>query len=215
MSTELAKLYKEKVVPALREEFKYKNVNTIPKIEKIVINIGTGRAKEDSKLKETMVETLRLITGQQPVVRKAKKAISSFKVRENEEVGLVVTLRGRIMENFYEKLVRISLPRVRDFRGVSPRSFDGRGNYSFGLKEQGVFPEVPAEQIDKLHGLQITISTSANTDKEGLALLKALGMPFSEEAVKAAADVTDEDDRATLLAHAKEKAGKTKVSDAS
>ncbi len=215
MITSIATLYKEKVSPALKEEFALQNINQVPRVSKIVVNIGTGRAKDDPKLKEVMGETLLLITGQKAAVRKARKAISSFKIREGEDVGLMVTLRGARMENFLEKLIRITLPRVRDFRGVNPKAFDGHGNYSLGLKEQGVFPEVPAEQIDKLHGLQITIMTTANNDKEGFSLLKKLGMPFSADSKKEVPEMTEKEDHASLLAHAKEKANKTKVKDAS
>ncbi len=207
----LKKLYRDKVAPALRKEFGYANVHEVPQLKTVTLNIGTGKADKDAKLGEIMAESLRRISGQQASVRRARKAISSFHVRENQAVGLTVTLRGRRMEEFFDKLVNITLPRVRDFRGISPKSFDGHGNYSFGLKEQNVFPEIPFEEVEKTHGLQVTVATSAKSDKEARALLTALGMPFAKADVELGDEVTKGAARASLLAHAKAKAAKTAV----
>jgi large subunit ribosomal protein L5 len=207
--TRLHKLYVEKVAPALRKEFGYTNVHQVPRVKHVVVNIGTGRTAKDAKLQEVMVESLRQTTGQQPAVRKARKSIASFKVREGQSVGLVVTLRGKRMEQFLEKLINVTLPRVRDFRGVSPTAFDGHGGYSLGLKEQTVFPEIPFDSVEKTHGLQITIQTSATTEKETRALLTGLGMPFGKAAQLAEEEMTRGQDRASLRAYAKAKAAKT------
>lgn len=205
----LQKLYVEKVVPALKKEFGYSNVHQVPKVTRVVVNIGTGRTAKDAKLQEVMVDSLRRITGQQPAIRRARKAIASFKVREGQNVGLMVTLRGRRMQEFLDKLINITLPRVRDFRGVSPAAFDGHGSYSLGLKEQTVFPEIPFDSVEKTHGLQVTIVTTAASDREGRALLKGLGMPFGKVAAKEDQEVTEGQDRASLRAYAKAKAAKT------
>lgn len=178
MDSRLKLKYKEEVLPALMKEFNYKNVMQAPKLEKIVINIGLGEAKDNVKLLESAVEELRTITGQQPVIAKAKKSVSNFKLREGQPIGVKVTLRGRLMNDFFDKLVNISLPRVRDFRGVSPKSFDGRGNYALGIKEQLIFPEIVFDQIEQIRGMDIIIVTTAQTDEEGRALLSKLGMPF-------------------------------------
>ncbi|MGY3775745.1 50S ribosomal protein L5 [Helcococcus sueciensis] len=178
MDSRLKVKYKEEVLPALMKEFNYKNVMQAPKLEKIVINIGLGEAKDNVKLLESAVEELRTITGQQPVIAKAKKSVSNFKLREGQPIGVKVTLRGRLMNDFFDKLVNISLPRVRDFRGVSPKSFDGRGNYALGIKEQLIFPEIVFDQIEQIRGMDIIIVTTAQTDEEGRALLSKLGMPF-------------------------------------
>jgi len=207
--TRLAKLYKDKVVPALKQEFGYKNVHQVPKLVQVVVNIGTGRTAKDTKLQDVMVDSLRRITGQQPAVRKARKAIAAFKVRQGQSVGLTVTLRGARMEQFLDKLINVTLPRVRDFRGVSPKAFDGHGSYSLGLKEQTVFPEIPFDSVEKTHGLQITIVTSAENDREGRALLKAFGMPFGKDSSKEDEEMTAGQDRASLRAYAKAKAAKT------
>jgi large subunit ribosomal protein L5 len=214
MKSRLVTTYKEKIVPKLREKFGYKNIHEVPRLVMIVVNIGTGRADKDAKLGEAMLDTMRRITGQQPSVRKARKAISAFKVRLNQSVGLTVTLRGNRMYEFLDKLVNVTLPRVRDFRGINPKSFDGRGNYSFGLKDQNVFPEVPFEQVEKTHGLQITVRTTAKTDPEGRALLEGFGMPFGGRDFVSQQEVTSAEDRASLLAHAKAKAARTTVSEA-
>lgn len=170
--------YKEKVIPALMNKFGYKNVNEVPKLSKITLNMGLGDVKDNSKSFNIAVDELMLIAGQKPVATKAKKAISNFKVREGMKVGAAVTLRGNKMYEFLDRLISIALPRVRDFRGISPKSFDGRGNYSMGIKEQLIFPEISYDKIEKIRGFDINIITTAKTDAEALELLKALGMPF-------------------------------------
>lgn len=180
MASRLKELYTNEVLPALVKEFDYKNVMQAPKLEKIVLNIGLGEAKDNVKLLESAVDELRTITGQQPVITKAKKSISNFKLREGQPIGLKVTLRGQKMEDFFDKLVNIALPRVRDFRGVSADSFDGRGNYALGIKEQLIFPEIVFDKIEQIRGMDIIIVTTAETDEEGRALLAKLGMPFKK-----------------------------------
>ncbi|WP_312814620.1 50S ribosomal protein L5 [Sedimentibacter sp.] len=172
--------YKEQVLPALIEKFQYKSVMQAPKIEKIIINMGVGEAKENAKFLENAVEEMSIIAGQKPVVTKAKKSISNFKLREGMAVGCKVTLRGDHMYEFFDKLVNIALPRVRDFRGVSKTSFDGRGNYALGIKEQLIFPEINYDKIDKIRGMDIIITTTANTDEEARELLRLMGMPFTK-----------------------------------
>ncbi|MDR1571258.1 MAG: 50S ribosomal protein L5 [Clostridiales Family XIII bacterium] len=172
--------YRNEAFPALLEKFRYKNVMEVPKLEKITINIGLGEAKDNPKLMETTVEELAAISGQRPVVTKAKKSIANFKVRQGMPVGCKVTLRGENMYVFADKLFNIVLPRVRDFRGVSKNAFDGRGNYSMGLKEQSIFPEIVYDRIDKVKGMDIIFTTSAKTDEEASALLSLLGMPFEK-----------------------------------
>ena len=174
-----AKRYKEEIVPELIKEFGYKNVNEVPKLVKIVLNMGLGDVKDNSKSFNTAVDELTLIAGQKPVTTKAKKAISNFKVRAGMKVGAKVTLRGKRMYEFFDRLTAIALPRVRDFRGVSPKSFDGKGNYSMGIKEQLVFPEISYDKVEKIRGLDVAFITTAKTDAEAKALLKALGLPFS------------------------------------
>lgn len=174
-----AKRYKEEIVPALIKEFGYKNVNEVPKLVKIVLNMGLGDVKDNSKSFNTAIEELTLIAGQKPVATKAKKAISNFKVREGMKIGAKVTLRGKRMYEFFDRLVGIALPRVRDFRGISDKSFDGRGNYSMGIKEQLIFPEISYDKVEKIRGLDISFITTAKTDAESKALLKALGLPFA------------------------------------
>ena len=171
--------YLNEVVPGLQEQFKYTNVMAIPKLDKVVINIGLGEAVQNPKALDAALNDLTLITGQNPVVTRAKKSIASFKLREGMPVGVKVTLRGDRMYEFVDRLLSVALPRVRDFRGVSPKSFDGRGNYSLGLKEQLIFPEIEYDKIDKLRGMEIVFATTAKTDEEGRALLKLLGMPFA------------------------------------
>ncbi len=180
MASRLLETYKNNVVPALVETFKYKSVMMAPKIEKITINMGVGEAKDNAKFLESAVEEMTLIAGQKPVTTKAKKSVSNFKIRENMPIGCKVTLRGDKMYEFFDKLVNISLPRVRDFRGVSKTSFDGRGNYALGIKEQLIFPEINFDKIDKLRGMDIIITTTAKTDEEARELLKLMGMPFSK-----------------------------------
>ncbi len=172
----------EVVAPKLREQFKYTSVMQVPKLDKIVINMGTGsKDKAGEKHLENSIRDLTLISGQKPVVTKAKKAISNFKVREGMEVGTKVTLRGDRMYHFFDKLVSVVLPRIRDFQGLSPNSFDGRGNYALGLKEQLVFPEIPYDTFDRIRGMDIIICTTANTDEESRAFLKELGLPIREK----------------------------------
>lgn len=172
--------YKTNVVPALMKEFGYKNVNEVPHLVKIVLNMGVGEAVANAKEVEDAVSDMTLIAGQKPVVTKAKKAIANFKLREGQAIGCKVTLRGIHMFDFFDKLVSIDLPRVRDFHGVPSESFDGRGNYALGVKEQLIFPEIDYDKISHLRGMDIIIVTSAKTDKEAYALLKALGMPFAK-----------------------------------
>lgn len=173
--------YREQVVPSLTSEFKYANPMQVPRIEKIVINIGMGEAMDNPKALDAAVNDLRIITGQQPVVTKARKSIAAFKLREGRAIGVKVTLRGERMWALLDRLVNIALPRIRDFRGVSPDTFDGRGNYTIGLREQLVFPEIQYDKIDKVRGMEITIVTTAKTDDEGRRLLKLLGMPFRDK----------------------------------
>ncbi len=176
----LKETYKEKVVPALMEKFQYESIMQAPKIEKIVVNMGVGEAKENQKFLDNAVEEMTVIAGQKPVVTKARKSISNFKLREGMAVGCKVTLRGEHMYEFFDKLVNVALPRVRDFRGVSKTAFDGRGNYALGIKEQLIFPEINYDKIDKIRGMDIVVTTTANTDEEARELLKLLGMPFSK-----------------------------------
>jgi len=180
LAARLRETYKSEVFNALMEKFKYKNVMEVPKLEKITINMGLGDAKDNAKLMETAVEELALISGQKPVVTKAKKSIANFKVRQGMPVGAKVTLRGDSMFEFADKFFNISLPRVRDFKGVSRNSFDGRGNYSLGIKEQLIFPEINFDKVDKIKGMNIIFTTTAKTDEEAQALLEFLGMPFEK-----------------------------------
>lgn len=166
------------VTPALMQRFGYGNVNEVPRIEKIVVNMGVGDAVADPKALDGAAADLALITGQRPVITKAKKSVAAFKIRAGMSIGCKVTLRGSRMYDFLDKLINVSLPRIRDFRGVSPRGFDGRGNYSLGIREQLVFPEIDYDNVDKIRGMDIVIVTTAKTDEEGFELLKGLGMPF-------------------------------------
>ncbi len=174
------KQYEEEVVPYLMKKFGYASVMQVPKIEKIVINTGLGDIKDNQKSMQMVENELKLITGQKPIYRKATKSVANFKLREGMPVGLKVTLRGKRMYDFYDKLVSIALPRVRDFRGVSDKAFDGRGNYSVGLKEQLIFPEIVYDQVEKIRGMDVCIVTTAKTDEEARELLRALGMPFKK-----------------------------------
>ena len=174
----LEKLYKEEVVAKLKEEFGYDNVMQVPKITKITLNMGVGEALGDKKLLDSAVADMETLAGQKVVVTKARKSVAGFKVREGWPIGCKVTLRRDRMWEFLDRLVDISLPRVRDFRGINPKSFDGRGNYSMGVKEQIIFPEIEYDKVDKIRGMDITITTTANTNDEGRALLKALQFPF-------------------------------------
>jgi large subunit ribosomal protein L5 len=171
--------YRNDVIPALKDEFGYDNIMRVPGIKKIVLNVGAGEANDNPKVLDYAVDTLRIITGQQPVITRAKKSIAGFKLREGRAIGVKVTLRGDRMWAFLDRLVNIALPRIRDFRGV-PSKLDGRGNYTVGLREQLIFPEVPFDSIDKVRGMEITIVTSAETDEEGRRLLALLGMPFED-----------------------------------
>ncbi len=179
MASRLKELYQKTVSPALTKEFGYVNAMAVPKIEKISINIGLGDATQNPKLMDGAVNELAAIAGQRPVINKARKSIAAFKLREGMPIGCSVTLRGdRMYERFLDRLVNVSLPRVRDFRGVSSKSFDGRGNYTLGMKDQLIFPEIDYNKVDKTKGMNICITTTARTDAEGLSLLKHLGMPF-------------------------------------
>jgi len=172
--------YIKSVVPALNKDFGYKNPLAVPKVEKVSINIGLGEASGNSKLMDSAVNELAAITGQKPVVTKAKKSIAAFKLREGMSIGCMVTLRGDRMYEFLDRLMNVALPRVRDFRGVSPKSFDGRGNYTLGLRDQLIFPEIDYNKVDKVKGMNVSITTTAKTDAEGLALLRHMGMPFRQ-----------------------------------
>ena len=174
----LKEKYDNEIVPSLKEKFNYTSVMQVPKLNKIVVNIGCGDASHNSKLLEAALNDLTLITGQKPVVTKAHKSIAGFKIREGQAIGCKVTLRGESMYNFLDKLISISLPRVRDFRGLSPKAFDGRGNYTIGIKEQLVFPEIEFDNVVKVRGLDIVLVTTAKTNEEAFALLQELGIPF-------------------------------------
>ncbi|BES69864.1 50S ribosomal protein L5 [Marinobacter nanhaiticus D15-8W] len=176
----MKEMYKKDVVPALQNEFKYVNPMQVPRIEKITLNMGVGEAVGDKKLIENAVADLERLSGQKPVVTKARKSVAGFKIREGWPIGCKVTLRGERMWDFFDRLVHIAIPRVRDFRGLNPKSFDGRGNYSMGVREQIIFPEIEYDKVDKIRGLDITITTSAGTDEEGRELLKAFGFPFKK-----------------------------------
>jgi large subunit ribosomal protein L5 len=174
----LNELYKSEVVPKLRGKFRYKNAMQVPKLEKVIINMGLGEAIENIKILDSAAEEIGVITGQKPVITKARKSISNFKLRAGVPIGIKVTLRRDRMYYFLDKLMAVALPRVRDFKGISPKGFDGRGNYTLGIKEQIIFPEVNYDKIDKIKGMNITIVTTARTDEEGMELLRLLGMPF-------------------------------------
>lgn len=173
--------YKKEVVPAIMKNDDLKNVMQVPRLQKIVVNIGVGEALDNSKALDAAVSDLTIITGQKPIIRKAKKSIANFKLREGRAIGVKVTLRGERMWSFLDRLMNIALPRVRDFRGISPNSFDGRGNYTLGLREQLVFPEIDYDKIDKIRGMEVTIVTTAQDDASGRQLLQLLGMPFKKE----------------------------------
>jgi large subunit ribosomal protein L5 len=179
MAARLKEYYTEAVVPRLMEQFDYCSVLEVPTLEKIVVNMGVGEAKEEPELLDAAVKELAIITGQRPSIRRARKSVAAFKVRAGQPIGAAATLRGERMWDFFDRLVNIALPRVRDFRGVSPNSFDGRGNYSLGLREQLVFPEIDYDEIKKIQGMNITIVSTAETDEEARELLGLLGMPFA------------------------------------
>lgn len=170
--------YKEEITPKLMEKFQYKNIMQVPKIERVVVNIGVGEAIQNPKALDGAVNDLTIITGQKPVITRAKKSIAGFKLREGMPIGCKVTLRGDRMYEFLDRLINLSLPRVRDFRGISPQAFDGRGNFALGIKEQTIFPEIEYDKIDKIRGMEVVIVTTAKTDEEGRELLRGMGMPF-------------------------------------
>lgn len=176
----LFKQYKEEIIPAMMKRFGYKNIMQVPRLEKISLNMGVGEAVQDSKVLEHALEDLTVISGQKPAITTAKKSISNFKLREGMKVGCRVTLRGDRMYEFFDRLISIAIPRIRDFRGLPDKSFDGRGNYSMGAREQIIFPEINVDKIDKIRGLNITITTSAKNDEEAFELLAAFGMPFKK-----------------------------------
>ena len=180
MAARLKEVYKADVAPQLMKKFSYKSVMQIPRLEKIVINVTTGEIRDNSKALEAIINDLKQITGQAPVVCKARKSVANFKLREGMDIGAKVTLRGDRMYEFLDRFFNLALPRVRDFRGINPNSFDGRGNYSIGIKEQLIFPEIEYDKIDKVRGMDISIITTANTDEEGRELLSLLGAPFAK-----------------------------------
>jgi len=181
MAARLKEHYTKNVIPALTKEFGYKNVMAVPKLEKISVNIGLGEATGNAKLMDGAVNELGAIAGQKPVVTKARKSIAAFKLREGMSIGTMVTLRGDRMYEFLDRLMNVALPRVRDFRGVSSKSFDGRGNYTLGVRDQLIFPEIDYSKVDKTKGMNISITTTARTDAEGVALLRQMGMPFRQQ----------------------------------
>ena len=181
MAARLKELYVNEVAPALMKKFEYKSVMQIPKLDKIVINVGAGEARENSKVIDAIVSDVTQIAGQKPVVCKAKKSVANFKLREGMPIGVKVTLRGDKMYEFLDRFYNLALPRVRDFRGINPNSFDGRGNYAMGIKEQLIFPEIDYDKIDKVRGMDIIMVTTANTDEEARELLKLMGAPFANE----------------------------------
>jgi large subunit ribosomal protein L5 len=179
MPPRLLTRYRDEIIPKLLTEFGYKNVHQVPRVEKVVVNVGVGEATQNPKLLERAVEELAQITGQKPTIRRARKSISNFKLREGQAIGAAVTLRGTRCWEFLDRLTCVALPRVRDFKGVSPKSFDGRGNYTLGIREQIIFPEIDYDAVERVSGMNVTVVTSARTDAEGRALLKHLGMPFA------------------------------------
>jgi large subunit ribosomal protein L5 len=180
MAARLLELYKNEIVPKLSKEFGFKNVNRVPKLRKIVVNMGVGEAAMNPKLLEQASQELGLITGQKASIRRARKSIANFKIRAGQEIGCTVTLRGERMWEFFDRLVNVSLPRVRDFKGVSPKAFDGRGNYSLGVREQIIFPDVNYDKVERITGVNVTVCTTAANDAEGRSLLSQLGMPFRQ-----------------------------------
>jgi len=177
----LKERYQTEIVPALMETLRLDNVMQVPRVQKVVVNIGVGEALENAKALDAAVGDMTIITGQKPVITQARKSIANFKLREGRQIGVKVTLRGERMWSFLDRLMNVALPRVRDFRGISPNAFDGRGNYTLGLREQLVFPEIDYDKIDKIRGLEVSIVTSAETDEQGRELLRMLGMPFRKE----------------------------------
>jgi large subunit ribosomal protein L5 len=185
----LYNMYKDEIVPALMKKLNYENVMEVPRLEKIVVNIGAGDAVSDPKIMEEVTVTLEAITGRKPIIRKAKKAISNFKLRAGMNIGAMVTLRREVMYEFLDRLINVALPRVRDFRGLSDKSFDGRGNYTFGVKEQIIFPEINVDKVNKILGMDITLVTDAKTDNEAFELLRAFGFPFRKKEMNKAKEV--------------------------
>ncbi|KAB8330309.1 50S ribosomal protein L5 [Scytonema tolypothrichoides VB-61278] len=181
MATRLKTLYQETIVPKLMQQFQYSNIHQVPKLVKVTVNRGLGEASQNAKALEASLTEIATITGQKPVVTRAKKAIAGFKIRQGMPVGIMVTLRSERMYSFLDRLINLSLPRIRDFRGISPKSFDGRGNYTLGVREQLIFPEIEYDSIDQIRGMDISIITTAKTDEEGRALLKEMGMPFRDQ----------------------------------
>ncbi len=179
MTQRLYTLYFDTIVPKLKQELGYKNIHQVPKLEKIVVNRGLGDAAQNAKAMESSVKEISVITGQRPVITRAKTAVASFKIRKGMPIGLMVTLRREKMYAFMDRLINVALPRIRDFRGINPKSFDGRGNYTLGIREQLIFPEISYDSIDQIRGMDVSIVTTARSDEEGRALLKAFGMPFS------------------------------------
>ena len=177
----LKEQYQSQIVDAMMKKFGYKNIMEVPKIDKIVVNMGVGEAKENAKLLEAAAKDMETITGQKPIITKAKHSIANFKIREGMSIGCKVTLRGEKMYEFLDRLVNLALPRVRDFRGINPNSFDGRGNYALGIKEQLIFPEIEYDKIDKIRGMDVIVVTTAKTDEEGRELLTQFGMPFAKQ----------------------------------
>lgn len=180
MAQRLKSIYQQTIVPKLMDQFKYNNIHQVPKIVKVTVNRGLGEASSNAKALESSINEIARITGQKPVVTRAKKAIAGFKLRQGMPVGVMVTLRSDRMYAFLDRLINLALPRIRDFRGISPKSFDGRGNYSLGIREQLIFPEIEYDSIDQIRGMDVSIITTANTDEEGRALLKEMGMPFRD-----------------------------------
>jgi large subunit ribosomal protein L5 len=182
VATRMQERYASEVMPALQREFNYKNVMQVPRVHKVVLNIGMGEALKNEKALDAALNDVSIITGQHPVVTKAKKSIAQFRLREGNKIGLMVTLRGERMHEFLDRLINLALPRTRDFRGVSAKAFDGRGNYTLGLREQLIFPEIDYDKIDRIRGMEVTIVTSAKTDQESRRLLELMGMPFQRAA---------------------------------
>jgi len=180
MASRLKEKYQQEVVPALQKEFNYKNPMQVPTVHKVVVNIGMGEAIQNAKAMDAAISDLSVITGQRPVITRAKRSVATFKLREGMQIGCMVTLRGERMYYFLDKLMNVALPRLRDFQGVSPEAFDGRGNYTLGLREQLVFPEIDYDKIDKVRGMEVSIVTTARTDEEGRRLLRLMGMPFKK-----------------------------------
>ena len=180
MASRLKEKYKQEVVPALQKDFNYKNPMKVPSVHKVIVNIGLGEAIQNARAIDAAVSDLSVITGQRPVITRAKRSVATFKLREGMQIGCMVTLRGERMYYFLDKLMNVALPRLRDFQGVSPEAFDGRGNYTLGLREQLVFPEIDYDKVDKVRGMEVSIVTTARTDEEGRRLLRLLGMPFKK-----------------------------------